>query len=90
MLHKAVLNITVASKASKNRITVDDNNNIKVHLTAAPVNGKANAALINFLSKTLNIPKSKINIVYGEKNKKKRLHIEDMTIEELLSRIKNC
>jgi len=90
MLPKAVLNIAVTPKASKNRIAVDDNNNIKVYLTAAPVNGKANAALVNFLSKTLNIPKSKIKIVYGEKNKKKRLYIEGMTIEELLSRIKNC
>ena len=87
---RTVLDITVAPKASKNRIAVDDNNTVKVYLTAAPVNGKANAALIDFLSKTLKIPKSKIKIAQGEKNKRKRLYIEDMTTEELESRLKNC
>ncbi len=88
MSQKAVLNITVAPRSSRNRVAVDGSGNIKVYLTASPVDGKANAALIDFLSKILNIAKSKIKIISGEKNKKKRLQIEDTAEAELLSRIK--
>jgi uncharacterized protein len=85
---KAILNITVSPRSSKNRVAVDGSGDIKVYLTASPVDGKANAALLNFLSKTLDITKSKIKIISGEKNKKKRLQIEDIAEEELLSRMR--
>ena len=41
---------------------------IKVKITARAVDGKANKAVIEFLSENLNIPKSKIKIVTGEKS----------------------
>jgi len=87
MSQKAALNITVSPRSSKNRIALDDSGNIRVYLTASPVDGKANAALLAFLSKILNITKSKIKIISGEKNKKKRIQIEDIAEEELRSRI---
>ena len=44
---------------------------VKVKIKAQPIENKANKALIEFLSKTVKIPKSSINIVRGELNREK-------------------
>ncbi len=88
MAQKAVLNITVSPRSSRNRVVIDGSDNVKIYLTSSPVDGKANAALIGFLSKILDVAKSRIQIISGEKNKKKRLQIEAFSMEELLSRLK--
>ena len=49
----------------------------KVKLTAAPVAGKANAALISFLSKTWKIPKHKISIRRGTVGRSKLIEVDD-------------
>ncbi len=47
-----------------------------VRLTAPPVDGKANAALIKFLAKLLGIAKSKIVIKRGVTSRKKVVEID--------------
>ncbi|OHD69188.1 MAG: hypothetical protein A2W19_06265 [Spirochaetes bacterium RBG_16_49_21] len=85
---KTVLEITVSPKSSRQRIAVGDDNSVKAYLTAPPVEGKANAELVGLISKILKIPKSRIRIISGEKNKKKRLQFAGVTREELLSKFK--
>lgn len=48
---------------------------IKVKIMARAVEGKANKAIIEYLSDILNIPKSKITIVNGEKSSIKTIAI---------------
>ena len=50
---------------------------LKIYLTAVPVNGKANKELIKLLSKELNISKSRIGIIKGEKSKEKIIEINE-------------
>jgi len=50
---------------------------LKIYLTAIPVRGKANKELIKLLSRELNISKSKVRIIKGEKNKEKIIEIND-------------
>ena len=47
----------------------------KVYLTAPPVDGKANQALIKFLAKHYNVSKSSIEIIKGEKSRNKIIEI---------------
>lgn len=68
---KVKLNVKVIPKSSKNEITEATSDHIKIKVTAAPENNKANAAVIKILSKNLNIPKSNIRIIRGEKNSNK-------------------
>lgn len=49
---------------------------LKVKLTAAPVEGEANEALINLLAKHLNIAKSNIKIKSGQRNRNKTVEID--------------
>lgn len=47
------------------------NDFIKIKITQRAIEGKANKAIIEFLSKTLNVSKSNIKIVLGEKTSNK-------------------
>ncbi len=48
---------------------------IKIKITARAVEGKANKAIIEFLSSQLSIPKSKIVIAHGEKSSLKTIQV---------------
>ncbi|MBQ4646256.1 MAG: DUF167 domain-containing protein [Candidatus Gastranaerophilales bacterium] len=48
---------------------------IKIKITARAVEGKANKAIIEYLSEILKIPKSKISIVIGEKSSIKTIKV---------------
>ena len=66
------VNIKISPNAGKNEIIKTDDG-IKVKITAQPVDGKANKALIEFLSKEFKIPKTSIQIVKGLTGKEKTL-----------------
>jgi hypothetical protein len=55
----------------------------RVKLTAPPVEGKANKALVSFLSKLLRVPKGALAIVSGERSREKTLSVQGMTAEEV-------
>ncbi len=62
--------ITVVSNASKSALeTAEDR--IKLRICAPAVDGKANKAIILFLSDFFDVPKTKIKITKGEKSKHK-------------------
>ena len=48
-----------------------------VRLNAPAHEGKANAALIDFLAKTYGVPKRNVKILSGEKSRKKRVEIHE-------------
>lgn len=47
-------------------------------MTAAPVDGKANAALIRLLAREFRVPKSKIRILHGETSRDKLIELPDL------------
>ncbi|RPH74383.1 DUF167 domain-containing protein [bacterium] len=62
----AAITVRVTPRAKKNQISaILADGTIKIHLTAPPVDGKANQALIAFLSEISGLPESKIEIVAG-------------------------
>ncbi len=71
-----IINLKVIPNSSKNEIAGIFNNLIKIKINAPPDKGKANYELISFLSKKLDIKKSDIIILKGEKNKEKKLLIK--------------
>jgi len=70
-----ILNIRVVPRASKDEIMSLLGDALKVRIQAPPVEGKANAYLIKFLSKQWKIPRSNIEILSGETGRNKRLRI---------------
>ena len=59
---------------------------LRLRVSAVPDKGKANAAVIALLAKTLGIPKSSIALVSGETARQKTLRITPQT-DALLARL---
>ena len=80
--------IRVTPRARRNEVAeVLNDGTIRIRLTAPPVEGKANRALIKFLSQILDVPASRISIVAGETGRDKLVSVVDMTPEEVHRRI---
>ena len=84
----AALAIRVTPRANRNEIVeLLSDGTVRIRLTAPPVEGKANEALIEFLSKVLDIAPSNIEIVSGATGRDKLVSILDMDAEMVHSRI---
>lgn len=59
---------------------------LKIRLAAPPVDGKANKALIIWLSKTLGCPQNAIEIVRGQNSRRKTLFVETGNNGESITR----
>jgi uncharacterized protein len=59
-----------------------------VRLNAAPVEGAANAELIEVLSDALGVPRRSISITAGERSRRKTVLIRGLSADEIASRIK--
>jgi uncharacterized protein (TIGR00251 family) len=84
----AAIAVRLAPRASKNEISeVMEDGAVKIRLTAPPVDGQANAALIEFLSGVLGVPKSKIEIVGGLTSRDKLVTILGMDADTVQKKI---
>ena len=69
------ISVSVVPRSSKNEIRQLVDGSLKIKLTVAPVEGKANEALIELLSEYFGVAKSRVRIVKGEKGRKKIIEI---------------
>jgi uncharacterized protein (TIGR00251 family) len=81
------LAVQVAPRAAANRLLGPYRGALKVALTAPPVEGAANAALVAFLAEVLDIPRSRITLVTGSTRRGKLLHIAGLTPDAVLARL---
>jgi uncharacterized protein (TIGR00251 family) len=79
------LECKIHPNASKDSIEGIKEDRLCVRLSAPPIEGKANKALIKFLSKRLHIAKSKISITQGEKGRIKVLCLDGIGAEDVLT-----
>lgn len=70
-----VIQVGVQTRASRDEICGVQGELLKIRITAAPVDGKANAHLIAFLAKQCGIRKSAITLLSGETSRQKRLSL---------------
>jgi uncharacterized protein (TIGR00251 family) len=84
-----LLPVRAVPRASKNEIQGIHGNALKVRLQAPPVEGKANQALIRFLSEVLEIPRPQLSISSGETGRNKAVLITSITKAELISLLKH-
>jgi uncharacterized protein (TIGR00251 family) len=75
--------IKVHPRAQKNAITGEVGDALKVALTAPPVDGRANAACIEFFAKLLKVPRSSVTIASGEHSRLKVVSISGVSAEQL-------
>lgn len=79
--------VKVQPRASRSRFRGIAEGALKLQLTAPPVDGAANSALIAFLADALHIAKSRIAIVQGETGRLKLIQVAGVTRPELERRL---
>ena len=81
--HGATFMVRVAPRASRTAIAGvmgdGDEAAVKIALQAPPVEGRANAALIEFLSELLGVPRSSIEVASGQSGRNKRILVRGKT-----------
>ncbi len=84
----AAITVRITPRTSKNEIfAILDDGTVKIRLTAPPIDGRANEALIKFLSEVLELPSYQIEIVGGQTGHDKLISIIGMTSESVQQKI---
>lgn len=83
----ATFAVKVHPRAKKNAITGELGDALKVALTAPPVDGKANAACIEFFARLLKVPRASVSIASGETSRNKVVRIAGLSADEVRHRL---
>jgi uncharacterized protein (TIGR00251 family) len=78
-----LLSLKVIPRASKNEIGEAIGTELKVKVTAPPVDSAANRAVIELIAEKLNCSKSAVTLVRGETARHKSLLLNGMTPEQV-------
>ena len=79
----AVLNLRIVPRAAKNAIQGEHGDALKVRLCAPPVDGAANAALVEFLAETFALPRARVQLLSGATSRNKRVLLAGMVADEI-------
>lgn len=79
--------VWVKPQARHNRIVGVREGALHVQVTAPPVEGKANRALVELLAQVLGVRESQVTIVAGERSRHKVVRIQGLEPEELQARL---
>jgi uncharacterized protein (TIGR00251 family) len=80
-----ILAVRLQSAARRKAVTGLHADAVKIALTAPPVDGKANEALIAFLAEALRLPRARIAIVSGLTSRSKQLRITGRNAAEVIA-----
>ncbi len=84
----AVLEVRIQPRASKNGVVMQSDGSLKIRLTAPPVDGAANEALIKYLADILGVARSQVEIVSGQTSREKRIRIAGRDLDTALDLLK--
>ena len=76
----ATLSIRIQPRASKNELLRMASGELKIRLTAPPVEGAANEALVKFLAAELGVAKSQVEIVSGHTSREKIVRVNGISM----------
>jgi uncharacterized protein (TIGR00251 family) len=74
------LSVQITPNAKKTEVIGVLDGSLKLKLQAQPIEGKANDALVKFLAKMLDVPRSAVTITHGQTNKKKLIEVVSATL----------
>ena len=79
---QAEIKVKVVPRSSRNQILMRDDL-LTVKVSAPPVEGSANKALIALLAEKLRVSKSSIDIISGERSRLKRLRVHGLSLQQV-------
>jgi uncharacterized protein len=86
----AALTVRVTPRARRTEVAgVLEDGTLRIRVTAPPVEGRANSALVEFLAEVLGTRKSRVEIVAGEKGLDKIVTIAGMAAEDVQRKLQD-
>jgi uncharacterized protein (TIGR00251 family) len=82
-----LLRLRVQPRASLEAVAGVTADTIRLRLTAPPVDGAANEALIRFLAGSLKVPRSAVELVSGRTGRTKLVAVAGISVEEAARRL---
>ena len=79
------LAVQIQPNARKTEVVGEQGDALKLKLQAAPIEGKANEALVRYLAEVLAVPRSRVSIAHGLTNKRKLIDVEGVTPEVVMA-----
>lgn len=74
------LALLIQPRASRTRVAGEHDGRLKIQIAAPPVEGEANAALVEFLSESLGVPRRQIELLAGETGRRKRVRVSGVEV----------
>jgi uncharacterized protein len=81
------LSVKLQPRASRNQIQGIHGNELKIAVTAPPVDSAANAALIEFLAEQLQLSRSSIQLVRGQTSRHKTIFLAGARAEQVTAKL---
>ena len=83
----AKLKLHVNPRGSKNEFVRKEGDVYYLKITAPPVDGAANAAVLKFIAGKLGVKKNAVRLVSGDKSREKTVEVDGLTPEEAAEKI---
>ena len=83
----AVFAVKVHPRARKNAITGVVGDALKLAVTAPPIDGRANAACIEFFANLLAVPQSSVTIASGETSRRKVIRVAGLSADKVRGKL---
>ena len=83
----ALLRLKITPNAPTNAVLGETDGVIRLKLQASAVEGKANAALVAFLAKTLQVPKAAVSLKGGRRSRLKQVEVQGLDGAEACRRL---
>lgn len=82
--------LRVKPRAARERLTVDSAGELRLELHAPAMEGQANEACVHFFARALRLPQACIEILSGQKARRKLLRVTGRSAEESIAQIERA
>ena len=83
-----LLSVKLQPRASKNEIGEPLGDELKIKVTAPPVDAAANQALVELLAETIGCARGRVELIRGQTSRHKTVMLHGFKAEELLPKLK--
>ncbi len=82
-MEEIIIKVHANPKSSKNQIVGWKDDVLYIKITAPPVEGAANEAIVKFLAKELKLKKNQVSLASGDHSREKRFLIKGISLDEI-------
>jgi uncharacterized protein (TIGR00251 family) len=84
-----LLSVKLQPRASSNEIGEALGNELRIKVTAPPVDAAANEALVRLLAETLDCPRNRVELVRGHTSRHKTVKLYGLSADVLIAKLAN-